>query len=121
MHGRRKFWGWGLEAEVLRAEEVSALEVAYARRFGIVDYDVTPVPRAEEIGLRAPRVTPPESLRDVCTTEHYQRLLHSYGRSFFDSARIFARDFANPPDVVALPRDEREIVAILDWCDSANA
>ena len=103
MHGRRKFWGWGLEAEVLRAEEVSALEVAYARRFGIVDYDVTPAPRAEEIGLRAPRVTPPESLRDVCTTEHYERLLHSYGQSFFDSARIFARDFANPPDVVALP------------------
>jgi alkyldihydroxyacetonephosphate synthase len=121
VQGRLKFWGWGLESEVLRPEEVSALEVAYAHRFGIADYDVTPAPRAEEIRLRAPRVMPPESLREVCSTEHYQRLLHSYGRSFFDSARIFARDFANAPDVVAFPRDEREIVAILDWCDSVNA
>ncbi len=121
MQGRLKFWGWGLESEVLRPEEVSALEAAYAHRFGIAAYEVTPAPRAEEIHLRAPRVTPPESLREVCSTEHYQRLLHSYGRSFFDSARIFARDFANPPDVVAFPRDEREIVAILDWCDSVNA
>ncbi|MGH8760320.1 MAG: FAD-binding oxidoreductase, partial [Burkholderiales bacterium] len=77
MQGRLKFWGWGLETEVLRAEEVSALEAAYALRFGIAAYDVTPAPRAEEIRLRAPRVTPPESLREVCSTEHYQRLLHS--------------------------------------------
>ena len=56
MQGRLKFWGWGLETEVLRAEEVSALEAAYSRRFGIAAYEVTPAPRAEEIGLRAPRV-----------------------------------------------------------------
>src|SRR5260370_907837 len=115
------FWGWGLESEVLRPEEVSTLEATHAHRFGIAAFDVTPAPRAEEIRLRAPRVTPPVSLREVCSTDHYQRLLHSYGRSFFDSARIFARDFANPPDVVAFPRDEREIVAVLDWCDSVNA
>ena len=121
MQGRLKFWGWGLEAEVLSQQEVGAIEAVYAHRFGIAAYDVTPAPRAEEISLRAPRVTPPESLREFCSTEHFQRLLHSYGRSFFDSARIFARDFANPPDVVAFPRDEREIVAVLNWCDSVNA
>ena len=59
MQARRKFWGWGLENEVLRPEEVSTLEAAYARQFGIGAYDVTPAPRAEEIQLRAPRVTPP--------------------------------------------------------------
>jgi hypothetical protein len=51
--------------------------------------------------LRAPRVAPPESLREVCSTDHYQRLLHSYGRPFFDRARMFGRDFTNPPDVVS--------------------
>lgn len=116
-----KFWGWGSEEEVLRADEVAALEAAYARRFGVSGFEVTPTPRAEEIRLRAPRVAPPESLAEACSTDHYQRLLHSYGRSFFDSARIFARDFQNPPDVVAFPRTERELVSVLDWCDGVNA
>ncbi|MGH8676752.1 MAG: FAD-binding oxidoreductase, partial [Burkholderiales bacterium] len=39
----------------------------------------------------------------------------------FDSARIFARDFSNPPDVIAFPQSESDIVSILDWCDTINA
>ena len=31
MQGRLKFWGWGLETEVLHPEEVSALEGALRR------------------------------------------------------------------------------------------
>lgn len=121
MAGRRKFWGWGCEGEVLGAEEVGALEAAYAKRFGVSGFEVIPTPKAEDIRLRAPRVAPPESLGRLCSTDHYERLLHSYGRSFFDSARIFARDFSNPPDVVALPRAESDIVSLLDWCDAVNA
>ncbi|HSQ20291.1 MAG TPA: FAD-binding oxidoreductase, partial [Blastocatellia bacterium] len=38
-----------------------------------------------------------------------------------DSVRIFQRDFSNPPDVVALPHTEQDIVDIFDWCDNAGA
>src|SRR5204862_300162 len=31
------------------------------------------------------------------------------------------RDFAHPPDVVAFPRTEDEVTAVLDWCTGANA
>src|SRR6185295_12307288 len=94
---------------------------AYAKRFGVSGFEATAVPRAEEIELRRPRAQPPRGLGDFCSVDHYQRLLHSYGKSFFDSARAFARDFSNPPDVIAFPRSEAELVSTLAWCDSIDA
>ena len=118
---RLKFWGWGQESEQLSGEEIARLERAYAARFGVARFEALPVPRAEEIELRAPRVRAPGSLADICSVDHYQRLLHSYGKSFYDSAKVFARDFSNPPDVIAFPRNERDVVSVLDWCDSIDA
>jgi alkyldihydroxyacetonephosphate synthase len=118
---RLKFWGWGRESEGLSAGEIGALESAYARQFGVAGFSVSPTPEAAEIELRAPRVAPPRSLSQTIHSDHFERLLHSYGRSFYDSARIFARDFTNPPDLVALPRSEQELAAVLDWCDSVGA
>jgi alkyldihydroxyacetonephosphate synthase len=120
-NARLKFWGWGREDVVLGPEEIQHLEGAYAKRFGLSRYEVTPTPRAEDIALRAPRVAVPGALADVCSTDRYERLLHSYGKSFFDSARVFARDFSNPPDAIAFPRGEADIVTVLDWCDAIDA
>ncbi|HET6571604.1 MAG TPA: FAD-binding oxidoreductase, partial [Solirubrobacterales bacterium] len=35
--------------------------------------------------------------------------------------RGFRGEFANPPDLVALPRDESEIEAVLSWCEAEGA
>lgn len=118
---RLKFWGWGFEDTLLSADEITRLEANYAKHLGISGFDVTPAPNAEEISLRKPRLDIPSSLQNICTTDHYERLLHSYGKSFFDSARAFAREFPNPPDVIALPRNEQDIVDVLDWCGRENA
>ncbi|MEK6324611.1 MAG: FAD-binding oxidoreductase [Acidobacteriota bacterium] len=118
---RRKFWGWGWEGEGLTPEELKRLDPVWAKRLGVSEFEVTPPPTAEEISLRPPRIAIPSSLKVVCTTDHYERLTHSYGRSFADSVRIFQRDFSNPPDVVALPATEQDIVDIFDWCVSAGA
>jgi alkyldihydroxyacetonephosphate synthase len=122
MSGRRlKFWGWGYEGDDLPAEEVQWLESKWAKTLGVDRFEVTPRPRAEEITLRPSRLTIPASLQEICTDDHYERLLHTYGHSFIDSVRKFARDFSNPPDVVAYPRNEQEVVAVLDWCNSQGA
>ncbi len=116
-----KFWGWGREDELLSAEEVRLLEANYAKRLDITHFEATQAPRAQEITLRAPRLAVPGNLAPVCTVDHYERLLHSYGKSFFDSARAFARDFSNPPDVIALPRNEQDVIDVLDWASRVNA
>jgi alkyldihydroxyacetonephosphate synthase len=116
-----KFWGWGYEGDVLSPDEVRWLESMWAKQFRVRQFDLTPPPAAEDIRLRPPRLTIPAALLPICTTEHYERLLHSYGSSFPDSVRIFARDFSNPPDVIAYPRHAQDILALLDWCHDAGA
>ena len=118
---RLKFWGWGFEDTLLSANEIALLEANYAKHLGMSGFQATPVPKAEEISLRKPRLDIPSSLQKICTSDHHERLLHSYGKSFFDSARAFAREFPNPPDVIALPRNEQDIVDVLDWCGRENA
>lgn len=118
---RRKFWGWGYEGDVIPPDEMRWLEGRWAKQFKVSQFERTPPPTEEEIRLRPCRLTIPARLRDMCTTEQYERLFHSYGSSFLDSVRIFARDFPNPPDVIAYPRNEQDVLALFDWCNDVGA
>lgn len=109
-----------MEDEILPIEEQSWIEKTWAERFGIDGFEVTPPPQAEEITLRRPRIDIPGKLRSFCGHDHYERLVHSYGKSLADSARIFRRDFSNPPDVVAVPRNEDELSDLLEWADARS-
>jgi len=117
----RKFWGWSFEGDVLSPTEIAWLEQGLAARFGITQPEVMPAPTVAEIDLRPTRLSVPPTLQGVCTQEPYERLLHSYGSSFPDSVRAFARDFSHPPDVVAYPRTTQDVVALLDWCNEVQA
>jgi len=71
--------------------------------------------------LAPPRLTAPTSLSQICVADDYERALHSYGRSYRDVVRAFRGRFDHPPDVVARPRDEHDVQAVLDWAVSAGA
>ena len=114
---RRSFFGWGYENDSVSAEELRWFERAWSKLFQIDYFDAVPMPREPDVTLRPPRILPAASLKPFCTDEKYDRLLHCYGRSVHDLARMIHRhDFANPPDFVAYPRDETDIKALLDWC-----
>lgn len=114
---RRKFWGWGWEDEGLKREEQERLAALLAARFDLGELRIGVPPRVEEISLRPPRVSIPQRLREVCTTDPHERLSHSYGKSFRDLVRAWRRQYDNPVDLVALPRTEQELEAVLAWCD----
>ncbi|MDQ0143208.1 FAD-binding oxidoreductase [Cupriavidus necator] len=113
---RRKFYGWGYEGDTVTQEEISEFEAAWSRLLGVDHFEAMPFPNADEIELRSPRVQPPATLREICTTDHYDRLYHTYGAGTVDVARAIRKEFPNPPDVVAYPRTEQEIVDLFDWC-----
>ncbi len=117
---RWKFWGWGYEGSGLEPAEEQRLLRFYRQRIGLKDGARRPPPEVGEIALRAPRLQPPARLESLCTADPYERLLHSYGKSFPEAVRIFARDFENAPDLVARPRSEAEVVALLDWATGAR-
>lgn len=113
---RRKFYGWGYEGDAVSQDEIEAFERAWSRLLGVDRFEAMPFPREEDIVLRAPRVRPPKSLEAICTTEHYERLYHSYGAGTVDVARALRGEFRNPPDVIAYPRTEEDILDLYDWC-----
>ena len=118
---RRKFWGWGWEGEGPDAEQQQRIAQLLVARFGLSEISITAPPRLEEIRLRAPRLTPPAGLEAICSVDPYDRAGHSYGKAFRDVVRAFRRQYANPIDLVAFPRHEADIIALLDWCADANA
>ncbi|MDQ6691374.1 MAG: FAD-binding oxidoreductase, partial [Candidatus Dormibacteraeota bacterium] len=120
MARRRKFWGWGFEDADLSSDERGALAATLARRLNLSELEVTQPPSLEEIQLRVPRCQPPASLRRLCTDDKYERAGHTYGKSFRDVVRAYRRDFRPAPDWVALPENEADVAALLDWAGEAG-
>jgi len=117
---RLKHFGWGRETEGLTpAEEAFVLARAEAR-FGATLKESASAPLLDAINLEPPGVTAPASL-SFCTSEHYDRAAHTYGKSYPELARALARDYASAPDVVAYPGNEHEVAAVLDWAGSVDA
>ena len=119
MGERLKFYGWGYENTGLSKAEREHLFRFVADKLG-VEPSLEAPPQEAEIALRAPRLAPPSALASVLTSEPYERLLHTYGKSYPETVRAFERDFANAPDLVALPASEAEVAAVLDWASGAK-
>ncbi|HLF05076.1 MAG TPA: FAD-binding oxidoreductase [Dehalococcoidia bacterium] len=119
MKARRSFWAWGLESDEPTLEQRRQTAEALSKQFG-VPIQVPPMPRSSDLRLRPPRITPPASLAAICVTDTHDRAVHTYGRNFPDRVRAFNRQFPNPPDVVAYPRQEQDVAAVLDWCSGAG-
>ncbi len=116
----RSWQAWGWEESAATDEQTGRLGAALAGRFGIgLPTAETPVPLGS-VELRAPRVDPPATLAHLCSTDRRDRAAHTYGRSYRDVVRLLRGDLPHPPDVVAHPADEADVVALLDWCASAG-
>jgi alkyldihydroxyacetonephosphate synthase len=114
---RRSFWAWGLESEEPTDAERQERAEYLSKRFA-VSITPAPVPDLADAQLRAPRVKVPDSLAAFCTTETWERAFHSHGSHFTDRTDAFNLRFPNPTDVVAHPRTETELAAVLDWCST---
>jgi alkyldihydroxyacetonephosphate synthase len=117
---RRRFWGWGVEGEGPNLQQQQQMAQTIASRFGVEPNAPIPPPTLDELDLRPPRIKPPAGLAEICTDDPYERAGHTYGKSFRDVWRALHRDFSHPPDLVAVPRNEHDVGALLDWCNEAR-
>ncbi len=117
---RRKFWGWGYEDEGPDREHQAAIASLLAQRFSCAAAELATPPRLDDIALPVARITAPAALASIVSDSAYDRAGHSYGKAFRDVVRALSGDFACAPDLVAFPRDESDVVALLDWCGSTS-
>jgi len=112
---RRKHWGWGYEDEQPSVDQLRAATGGIADVLGMGSRDVEQPVALEAVTLPAPRVALPAALRDRCDGSVHARASHAWGRSYSDVVRGFRGAFPHAPDVVARPRDERDVEAVLEW------
>jgi alkyldihydroxyacetonephosphate synthase len=117
---RLKHFGWGREGEGLTPSEEAYVFGRIEQRFGKSANGEVKPPRLEDIKLEPHRLNPPASL-SFCSTGHYDRVAHTHGKSFPDYVRGLIGDYRSAPDVVAYPRTEEEIAAVLEWAAGAQA
>ena len=118
---RRKHWGWGYEDEAWTPAQLRAAAPGLVDHLRIAgDGDVREPVALADVSLPAPRVAAPPSLAAICATDTYARASHAWGKSYADVVRGFCGRFDFPPDVVARPRGERDVEAVLEWAQGAN-
>jgi len=118
---RRKHWGWGYEDQQPSAGELRDAAAAIVGHLGFGSLDVEAPVCLEQVSLAPPRLSAPASLAGICSSADHPRATHAYGKSYRDVVRAFRGRFDHPPDVVAFPRDERDLEAVLEWCGAAGA
>ncbi len=118
---RRKHWGWGFEDEQPATEDLRALAPLLREQLGFDAQEVEqPVP-LEAVRLPEPRIAAPPPLAEVCATDVNSRLTHARGKALVDVVGGLRGAFPHAPDVVARPRDEHELEAILEWAGGDGA
>ena len=119
---KRSWWGWGWEDEAIPDEQLQRM--AGGGRTASMRDEGSPIlspPPIGELDVREPRLTPPQALEAICSTTAEDRVGHTFGKAYRDVMRALRGDVRNAPDVVAFPRTEADVVAVLDWCSSAGA
>src|SRR5215218_3470081 len=117
---RLKHWGWGYEDQAPTATQLREAGEGIRGRFGFGGEVRKPVALAD-VELRAARLKVPSGLGDLFSDGKYERVSHALGKAYRDVVRGFYGRFENPPDLVAFPRDESEIEAVLSWAEAEGA
>lgn len=118
---KRKFWGWGLADEVVSDDEQALIVGMTRSRYEGLNLKAVAPPKVSDFDLAAPRLSIPSTLAHIVTQDPEERLIHAYGKSFADCARMFMRSVPHPPDAVAYPRTEKDISDLYDWAERAGA
>jgi alkyldihydroxyacetonephosphate synthase len=120
MADRLKFIGWGNENTGFDETERTRLFRFVADRLGI-EPRLIAAPRIEEISLPPPRVAAPAAIAQLFTADPYERLLHTYGKSYPETVRAAETDPARPDSNGGL-RDTPPRSPVIDqrWMNSSG-
>lgn len=125
-----KWWGWGNEGTAFHWEDKPGFAPFVLKAVGLDLHSATAAkaPVFEEMTVPKPVATAAflKALAalvgaDDVRTDDMERVVHVYGKSFRDIARIRANQVTRYPDVVVYPDDETEVQRVVDAAVAANA
>jgi alkyldihydroxyacetonephosphate synthase len=117
----RNRWGWGFEDAAFSTADARAAAPGLVGLLGFGETEPEEPAAPEAVELATPRLECPPHLRGICTDDDATRIAHAHGQSYLDTVRGLRGRHPHAPDLVARPRDEREIEDMLEWASGANA
>ena len=117
----RNRWGWGFEDAAFSTADARAAAPGLVGLLGFGESDPEEPAPFDPSALPAPRVVCPPHLDGICAADPATRAAHARGQSYLDTVRGLRGRYEHVPDVVARPRETREIEAVLEWAGAANA
>jgi len=115
-----RWWGWGYLNKTYPLEDRPHFWPFLRDKLGLRGDESFPPRPLSEIRLREPRL-PPQALaalretlgEEGLSTSLYDRITHSFGKSYRDLVRLRRGEVDNPPDAVAYPQSEEQVASLL--------
>ena len=122
MNDRRlKHWGWGYEDQQRPAHEVEEAAAGIRAMLGFGGEAQSAVPLADATIRDARLAVPGSATPGLFTDDRHDRAVHALGKAYRDIVRGHRGEFPNPPDLVAFPASESEVVEVLDRASELDA
>ena len=118
MENKRSYWGWGYEGVEVPQPVIHKYKALIKNAFQVEAFEALSPPPIESLDLRPTRISLPPNLSTFCSDSTYDRASHTYGKAFRDVWRGLHGIFPNPPDYVAFPKTESDIVALMAYASS---
>lgn len=112
--------GWGFVEEALNVAEISRLQKTFGRFFDLSKVEQQTLPKLEQIRLPPPRLAIAPDCATFASATTYDRVLHAAGRSYRDLVALRSNALTSAPDWVAYPRNQHEVVILLEAADRQN-
>ncbi len=117
-----KWWGWGLESKTYPLDDRPQFWPYLAKTLKIAKLDQCPRVTLESVKLPPSRLDKRTLTRlkraidgAEVSTEKYDRLKHSLGKSYLDLLALRGGIIRNPPDAVVYPGNEEEVEKLLSF------
>ena len=115
MDDELSFWGWGYAHRFPNDDERRKLQSQVETLLGFPERTLMDPPTIDDVTIPESRLTVPESVSGIVSTDTEDRVRHTYGQGYRDLVRGFHGEFAAAPDAVAEPETEDEIKDVLAW------
>jgi alkyldihydroxyacetonephosphate synthase len=116
-----KWWGWGLESKTYPLDDKPQFWPYLLKTLKLTKLNECPRVMLEDVKLPKSRLNHRTLTRlkravgaDI-STEKYDRLTHSLGKSYLGLLNLRRGLIRNSPDAVVYPKDEREVAKLLSF------
>lgn len=116
----KSHWGWGWRDKFGDRQQRRALGAMASALLEVEPSEVRDPVAPSQIELPASRLEIPDGMVPWLTDDRQKRIHHTYGSSFPELWKGFHGDFDAAPDLVAQPRNEQQLRALMEWAGAES-